>query len=54
MSVEALESSHAIWEALRLAKTLPADQDVVLVGVRYRSPAKRNFSLACLVPIGTR
>jgi len=29
--IKALESSHAVWEAVRLAKTLPKDQDVVLV-----------------------
>ena len=27
----ALESSHAIWEAVRLAKSLPKDQDLVVV-----------------------
>jgi hypothetical protein len=36
MSVsKALESSHAVWEAVRLAKTLPKDQDIVLVCRRY-------------------
>ncbi|KAI0311603.1 tryptophan synthase beta subunit-like PLP-dependent enzyme [Amylostereum chailletii] len=28
--IPALESSHAVWEAVRLAKTLPKDKDVVL------------------------
>ncbi|KAH9066463.1 bifunctional tryptophan synthase TRP1 [Lactarius vividus] len=28
--IPALESSHAVWEAVRLAKILPQDQDVVL------------------------
>ncbi|KAH9966834.1 bifunctional tryptophan synthase TRP1 [Russula dissimulans] len=28
--IPALESAHAVWEAVRLAKTLPRDQDVVL------------------------
>ncbi|CAL1705252.1 unnamed protein product [Somion occarium] len=28
--LEALESSHAVWEAVRLAKTLPKDQDIVI------------------------
>ncbi|KAI0006190.1 bifunctional tryptophan synthase TRP1 [Russula compacta] len=28
--IPALESAHAVWEAVRLAKTLPQDQDVVL------------------------
>ncbi|KAI0086136.1 bifunctional tryptophan synthase TRP1 [Irpex rosettiformis] len=28
--IPALESSHAIWEGLRLAKTLPKDQDIVI------------------------
>ena len=47
--VEALESSHAVWEAIRLAKTLPQDQDIVLVGtsVSYHLLAKLNFPL-CL------
>ena len=29
--IPALESSHAIWEGVRLAKTLPKDQDIVIV-----------------------
>ena len=44
---EALESSHAVWEAIRLAKTLPQDQDIVLVGFRYHFLVKRDFPL-CL------
>ncbi|THG99833.1 hypothetical protein EW026_g2603 [Hermanssonia centrifuga] len=28
--IPALESSHAIWEGVRLAKTLPKDQDIVI------------------------
>ncbi|EIM89827.1 bifunctional tryptophan synthase TRP1 [Stereum hirsutum FP-91666 SS1] len=28
--IPALESSHAVWEAVRLAKTLPADKDIVV------------------------
>lgn len=28
---EALESSHAIWEAMRIAKTMPKDSDLVVV-----------------------
>ncbi|KAF9448866.1 bifunctional tryptophan synthase TRP1 [Macrolepiota fuliginosa MF-IS2] len=28
--IPALESSHAIWEAVRVAKTLPADNDIVV------------------------
>lgn len=35
MVIKALESSHAVWEAVRLAKTLPKDQDVVLVCYFY-------------------
>jgi tryptophan synthase len=27
----ALESSHAVWAGVKLAKTLPKDQDVVIV-----------------------
>jgi tryptophan synthase beta subunit len=27
----ALESSHAIWEAVRIARTLPKDADIVVV-----------------------
>jgi tryptophan synthase beta subunit len=29
--IPALESSHAIWEAVRVAKTLPKDADIVVV-----------------------
>jgi hypothetical protein len=32
VDIKALESAHAVWEAVRLAKTLPRDQDIVLVG----------------------
>ncbi|KAI0053865.1 bifunctional tryptophan synthase TRP1 [Auriscalpium vulgare] len=28
--IPALESSHAIWEAVKIAKTMPADQDLVV------------------------
>lgn len=31
--IPALESSHAIWEGVRLAKTLPKDQDIVIVRI---------------------
>lgn len=31
LSSLALESSHAIWEGVRMAKTMPADSDVVIV-----------------------
>ncbi|SRR6266851_9452402 len=31
VGIKALESAHAVWEAVRLAKTLPQDQDIVLV-----------------------
>jgi hypothetical protein len=31
--IPALESSHAIWEGVRLASTLPAEQDIVIVRV---------------------
>lgn len=31
--IPALESSHAIWEGVQLASTLPVDQDIVIVGV---------------------
>lgn len=31
--IPALESSHAIWEGVRLASTLPTDKDIVIVGV---------------------
>jgi tryptophan synthase len=33
--IPALESSHAIWEGARLASTLPADQDIVIVRVVF-------------------
>ena len=31
----ALESSHAIWAGLQLAKTMPKDEDIVIVGVFF-------------------
>jgi hypothetical protein len=31
LSYAALESSHAIWEGVRLAKTLPKESDIVIV-----------------------
>lgn len=31
----ALESSHAIWEAVKIAKTLRKDQDLVVVSIIY-------------------
>ena len=30
VGIKALESAHAVWEAVRLAKSLPPNQDVVL------------------------
>jgi len=33
--IPALESSHAIWEGVRLASALPADQDIVIVRVIF-------------------
>jgi hypothetical protein len=42
---KALESSHAVWEAVRLAKTLPKDQDIVLVCRRYLFQSLRCFTL---------
>ncbi|KAF8163533.1 bifunctional tryptophan synthase TRP1 [Crassisporium funariophilum] len=32
--IPALESSHAIWEAMRIAKSLPKDQDIVCLSGR--------------------
>ena len=39
--IPALESSHAIWEGARLASTLPADQDIVIV--RGIPPSQFSF-----------
>ncbi|KNZ80375.1 Tryptophan synthase, partial [Termitomyces sp. J132] len=33
--IPALESSHAIWEGVRLAKTLPKDRDIVIVSCLF-------------------
>lgn len=33
--IPALESSHAIWEGVRLAATLPSDSDIVIVSSRF-------------------
>ena len=35
VGLKALESAHAVWEAVRIAKTLPRDQDVVLASLHY-------------------
>jgi tryptophan synthase len=45
VGAKALESAHAVWEAVRQAKMLPQDKDVVLV--RYDSllaKQKLNFT----------
>lgn len=31
----ALESAHAVWQGMRIAKTLPASKDVVIVSVSF-------------------
>jgi len=50
--IPALESSHAIWEGVRLASTLPADQDIVIV--RGISTTKVPVSLIDIsVPLWT-
>ena len=48
-SNSALESSHAIWEGVRLAKTLPKDQDIVIVSVSY---VIKQIAQIGSVPIG--
>ena len=51
VDTKALESAHAVWEAVRLAKTLPRDQDIVLVGpLLFRSVAQvfNILSFQCL------
>jgi hypothetical protein len=45
----ALESAHAVWEAVRLAKTLPRDQDVVLASLRYIFSAVQAFHILSLI-----
>ena len=49
--IPALESSHAIWEGVRLASTMPADQDIVIV--RERSSPRPSFLINSLVPLWT-
>jgi tryptophan synthase len=45
----ALESAHAVWEAVRIAKTLPQDQDIVLVSTScFRRAARASLSSQCL------
>lgn len=39
VGIKALESAHAVWEAVRLAKTLPQNQDLVLVSSIFFSCA---------------
>lgn len=35
--IPALETSHAIWSAAQLAKTMPKDSNIVLVSSIYRA-----------------
>ena len=54
--VVALESSHAVWEAVRLAKTLPKEAHIVVVRpVSLDIACSSRFSIfsACLV-VGTK
>lgn len=44
---QALESSHAIWEAVRIAKTLPKGHDLVVVSSQYY-PALLNSQISGL------
>jgi tryptophan synthase beta subunit len=47
--IPALESSHAIWEGVRLASTLPANQDIVIVRVIFHQGSHffdRPFSVS--------
>ena len=52
VDTKALESAHAVWEAVRLARTLPRDQDIVLVGpccfIRSRKCSTFYLFSACL------
>jgi tryptophan synthase len=49
--IPALESSHAIWEGVRLAKTLDQDKDIVIVRIWRHSWYLLSYisSSACLV-----
>lgn len=46
----ALESSHAIWEGVRIAKTLPKDKDIVIVSSIFTmtSVVAHKTQSACL------
>lgn len=51
--VSALESAHAIWGGLQVAKTLPKDQDVVIVcafSLRLGSPPESSVQSVPLRP----
>lgn len=50
-STLALESSHAIWEAVNIAKTLPKDHDIVVVGIHTLSIVLRILTCVILVSI---
>ena len=52
-NLSALESSHAIWEAMKIAKTLSKDQDLVVVShhLVFFCPF---FTTSLPVLIGTR
>lgn len=38
----ALESAHAVWGAVQVAKTLPKDKNVVLVSLPQANPPHRS------------
>lgn len=46
--IPALESSHAIWEGVRLAATLPADSDIVIVSHLIMTMNPGSPLLQCL------
>lgn len=48
VGIKALESAHAVWEAVRLAKTLPQNQDLVLVSPPFFSWTFHILSFQCL------
>lgn len=50
--IPALESSHAIWEGVRLASTLPADQDIVIVCVTFVGLAPVFSDISSSVSLG--
>jgi tryptophan synthase beta subunit len=52
--VIALESSHALWAGVQLAKTLPKETDIVIVSFAKLFERGVELNIMKIVSIGTR